>query len=76
MMSVGNILTLVTVGSMIAAVAFAGYQYKEVHLPAFESVKATVDYQACIQQCIETCNANGIPIDQCNCGHCQVYRNH
>ena len=75
MMSVGNILTLVTVGSMIAAVAFAGYQYREVHLPAFESIKATVEYQACVQQCVDTCRANNVPMERCICSHCQVYNN-
>ncbi len=76
MLSVGNILTIVTVGSMVAAVAFAGYHYREEHLPAFQELKATVDYQACIQQCVDTCKLNGIPVDQCNCSLCEVYRNH
>ena len=73
-MSVDRILSLAAVATLIAGVAFAGYQYREVHLPEFEELKATVTYQQCIQRCIETCRANGISVDQCNCNHCNVYR--
>ena len=69
-----RILGVIAIGTLAAGVAFGGYQYKEVHLPEFAELQATVKYQECIRQCQETCQANGIPIDQCNCGHCQVHR--
>ena len=69
-----RIMTLVGVAIFAAGAAFGAYQYKEVHLPAFEELKAAMTYQQCIQRCIETCRANGVPVDRCNCGHCNVYR--
>lgn len=69
-----RILSLVALVTLIAGVAFAGYQYKEVRLPEFEALKNQVQYQACIQQCIDTCKANGIPVDKCKCDHCNVYK--
>jgi hypothetical protein len=69
-----KVLGLVALGTLIAGVAFGGYQYREVHLPEFEEMKAQVNYQACIQQCIETCRANNVPAEKCNCSHCHVYR--
>lgn len=71
-----RILTLVAVATLIAGVAFAGYQYKEEHLPAFAELEAKVEYQACIQQCLDTCRANAVPVDRCNCSHCNVYKVH
>ncbi len=71
---VERILGMVAVATLFAAVAFAGYQYKEVHLPAFEELQAAVEYQQCIQRCIDTCRANQVPVDRCNCNHCNVYR--
>ena len=73
-MSGERLLAIIAAGSLAASVAFAGYQYKEVHLPEFEEIKATVVYQQCIQQCIDTCRANNVPVDRCNCSHCNVYR--
>jgi hypothetical protein len=69
-----RIAGLIGLVTLIAGVAFAGYQYREVHLPQFEELQATVEYQKCIQQCIETCRDNGVPIDQCRCDRCNVYR--
>jgi len=69
-----RITSLIAFAVLIAGVAFAGYQYKEVHLPEFEALKVTVQYQECVQRCIETCKANGISVDKCNCTHCNVYR--
>jgi len=69
-----RVLGLVGLATLFAAVAFAGYQYKEVHLPEFEDLRNTVEYQQCISECLETCKANGISIDQCNCDRCNVYR--
>ena len=71
-----RILSLAALATLIAGVAFAGYQYKEVHLPAFQELQATVEYQACIQQCLDTCRANAVPVDRCNCNHCNVYKVH
>ena len=59
---------------LVSAVAFAGYQYKEVHLPEFEVLKNTVEYHQCIQQCRNTCKANAVPLDKCNCMHCNVFK--
>lgn len=73
-MSVSRFMSLVGFASLLAGVAFAGYQYREVHLPAFEKLKASVTYQECIQRCKETCQANGVPLDRCRCDHCNVYR--
>lgn len=70
----GNLLALITVATMVASVVFAGYQYRQVHLPEFRELQATVTYQQCIQQCENVCRANSIPLDRCNCGHCNVYR--
>ncbi len=61
---------------LMAGAVFAGYQYTEVHLPAFQELQATVEHQQCIQQCTATCKANSVPIDRCNCDHCNVYRVH
>jgi hypothetical protein len=36
-----RISTIVALAVICAGVAFAGYQYREVHLPAFEQLKAT-----------------------------------
>jgi hypothetical protein len=69
-------MSLVALATLIASVAFAGYQYKEIHLPEFEALKNSVAYQACIQQCIDTCRANGISVDACKCDHCNVYKAH
>jgi hypothetical protein len=69
-----RISTIVALAVICAGVAFGAYQYREVHLPAFEQLKATVEYQQCIQRCIDTCKANGILVDKCKCGHCDVYR--
>lgn len=69
-----RIMSIIGIATMAAGVAFAGYQYKEEHLPAFEKLQAAVEYQQCIQRCTETCRANGVPIDICNCGHCNVFR--
>lgn len=69
-----RILALVTLGILIAGVSFAGYQYKEIHLPEFEELKAEVTYQQCIQRCIDTCRANDISVDKCRCDHCNVYK--
>jgi hypothetical protein len=69
-----KILSLVAVATLIAGVAFAGYQYKEEHIPAFQELQAQVEYQACVQRCVDTCRANSVPIDRCNCGHCNVHR--
>jgi hypothetical protein len=71
-----RILSLVAIGTLIAGVAFAGYQYKEQHIPAFMELQAKVEYQACIQQCLDTCRANAVPVDRCNCNHCNVYKVH
>ena len=69
-----RIATLAGLAILIASVAFAGYQYREVHLPEFEEMKSVVEYQQCIQRCVDTCRANGIPVDRCKCDHCNVYR--
>jgi hypothetical protein len=71
-----RILAWVAGVTLVAGVAFAGYQYKEVHLPEFEILKNTVEYQQCVQQCVDTCKANGVPVDKCNCDHCNVFRHH
>lgn len=73
---VERIIGIATLATLVAAVAFAGYQYKEVHLPEFAELQAKVEYQECIQRCIDTCKANGIPVDQCRCDHCNVYKVH
>jgi hypothetical protein len=65
---------LISVATMAAGVAFAGYQYKEEHLPAFEKLQATVEYQTCINRCKQTCQANNVPLDVCNCTHCNVHK--
>ncbi len=65
---------VIGIAMLVAAVAFAGYQYKEVHLPEFEALKVTVEYQQCVARCIATCRANGISADVCNCNNCNVYR--
>lgn len=69
-----RILGLVALATLVAGVAFAGYQYKEVHLVEFAELQATVEHQQCIQQCVDTCRANNVPIDECNCSHCNVYK--
>ena len=69
-----RVTSLIGLVILLASVVFAGYQYKEVHLPEFEALKATVEYQQCVQRCIDTCKANRISIDDCNCNHCNVYR--
>ncbi len=69
-----RILTMAAAATLFAAVAFAGYQYKEVHLPEFQELQAAVEYQQCVQRCTDTCKANQVPIDRCNCDHCNVYR--
>ncbi len=69
----GNTLTIAAVAVLFAGVAFAGYQYREVHLPAFEELRITVTRQQCIQQCMDVCRANDVPMDRCNCSHCNVY---
>ncbi len=69
-----RIIGIISLGLLVAGATFAGYQYKEVHLPEFETLKHTVEYQVCIQRCIDTCKANSISVDLCNCNHCNVYR--
>jgi len=67
-------LGLVGLATLFAAVAFAGYQYREIHLPEFEDLKNTVEYQQCISDCLTTCRANSIPPEKCRCDHCNVHR--
>ena len=69
-----RIISIISLGLLVAGVAFAGYQYKEVHLPEFETLKLTVEYQQCVQRCVDTCKANRISVDTCNCNHCNVYK--
>ncbi len=69
-----RIISIAGLATLVAAVAFAGYQYKEVHLPEFEELRAAVEYQQCVQRCLDTCRANQVPVDRCNCNHCNVYR--
>lgn len=69
-----RISSLVAIATLMAAIIFGWYQYREVHLPEFEELKIAVTYQQCIQQCVDVCRANGVPIDRCNCNHCNVYR--
>ncbi len=73
-MSVDRIIAIVTLSLVVSGAAFAGYHYRDIHLPEFETLKASVTYQECIQRCMDTCKANGVPLDRCNCGHCHVYR--
>jgi hypothetical protein len=73
-MGIDRILAIVGIATAVAAVSFAGYQYREVHLPEFEELKAVVGYQQCIQQCQSTCTANGVSLNECSCGHCNLRR--
>lgn len=41
------------------------------HLVEYELTKAQVLYQACFDECHETCRANGVTLDACNCDHCK-----
>lgn len=69
-----KILTIVSLATLIAGAVFAGYQYKQIHLPEFEALKVKVDYHECIRKCKDTCKANGISVDKCKCDHCNIYR--
>lgn len=60
---------IVAIGSLIAALGGAGW-----HLNEFEEFKATVEYHRCIEECRQACKENGIPIDDCRCSHCSVYK--
>jgi hypothetical protein len=63
----------IAIGVIAAGVAFGGYHYERVHLPAFELVQAEVLYEKCVRECHEVCRENGIRRAACKCSHCRKY---
>ena len=65
---------IIALAGLLGFVVFNYYDYRESHIPEFETLQATVEYQQCIERCRETCIANHIPLNLCDCRHCNVYR--
>ena len=68
-----TLATLVGLAVLSAGAAFGGYHYTEIHLQDFAAVKAEYLYDKCMRECFAVCQANEIPIERCDCGHCMKY---
>ena len=73
MLGLEQIATISAVAVLAAGTAFTGYHYREVHLKEFAAVRAEYLYDKCLRECLTVCEANRIPVSECNCSHCEKY---
>lgn len=68
-MKLGAIATLAGLLVLVGGGTFWGYHYTE-HLKDFNYLWSETTCTVCLRECHETCQANGIPLDKCDCKHC------
>jgi hypothetical protein len=73
MIGIDQIATISAVAALAAGAAWGGYHYREIHLVEFQAVKAEYLYDKCQRECLTVCKANKVPVNRCDCSHCERY---